>query len=607
MYDIAQAESNNPASADKEVDRKPTLPQNISNRSDIAAYDIFPFHQLGSGKIHSGYDGLAAWMSGYDAVVIDGFNGVFWAVVQHELDNAFERIGKRVNWVLAADFMRAAGEIDRMVQPFLGSGDSVWGTKSTLQIQDFFDMDAFKAVRPAEGYDLNIVVGTGATLAGWEAPVVYIDLPKNVLQYRMRAGKATNFGAARAEESGHMYKRAYFVDWVVLNAYKQQLLSKIAVMADTQWDQSVNWLLYPDLADGLTKLSRSVFRVRPWFEPGAWGGHWMQERIEGLDKSEVNYAWSFEMIVPENGIVFESDGNLLEVSFDCLMFHDHKAVLGKHADVFKTEFPIRFDFLDTWDGGNLSIQCHPSKNYIRETFGENFTQDETYYILDAKEDAGVYLGFTEDIKPEQFREKLEYSLAHNEEIDVLNYVQLHPAKKHDFFLIPNGTVHSAAANNLVLEISATPYIFTFKVYDWVRLDLSGMPRPINIDHAFKNLDFSRKGNKVQDELISKPQVIDEGGDWQLVHLPTHAEHFYDVHRLEFDSTMVVETNGLCHILMLVEGTSLTITTADGTTSRFHYAETFAVPAAALSYTLHNEGGQRAKVVKAFVKPDFSQL
>jgi len=154
---------------------------------------------------------------------------------------------------------------------------------------------------------------------------------------------------------------------------------------------------------------------------------------------------------------------------------------------------------------------------------------------------------------------------------------------------------------VVLEISATPYIFTFKMYDWLRMDLDGNPRPINIDHAFNNLDFERKGNRVGQELISKPVIIETGHDWQLVHLPTHKEHFYDVHRIEFDKEIQVETNNCCHVMILVEGESVQIETANGTKQVYAFAETFIVPAAAGKYLLTNLGKNRAKVIKAFLK------
>jgi mannose-6-phosphate isomerase class I len=434
-----------------------------------------------------------------------------------------------------------------------------------------------------------------------QAPIVFLDIPKNEIQYRMRAGSIKNLGSERVARASEMYKRFYFVDWVVLNKHKKQLLNKAAVFADAQWVNTINWMTAETLTDALNELNRSVFRVRPWFEAGAWGGQWMKNKFRGLNKEEVNYAWSFELIVPENGLVFESNGLLLELSFDFLMFADNKAVLGKHAATFGDEFPIRFDFLDTWNGGNLSIQCHPTLKYMRETFGEYLTQDETYYIVDCKDNAQVYLGFQENIEPKLFREVLEDSRNNNEVVEIEKFVQAHNAKKHDLFLIPNGTVHSAGANNMVLEISATPYIFTFKMYDWLRLDLNGEPRAINIEHAFNNLSFERKGDRVKETLISKPTQIDSGEDWQLIHLPTHREHFYDIHRIEFDTNVLIETNDSCHVLMLVEGTAISVETADGRTLIFHYAETFVIPAAAIAYRVTNLGAGKAKLVKAFIK------
>jgi len=583
------------------------LPENINHFNQPAdAYNLYPVHALGEGKIFDGYAALASWIIEKRTVIIDGYVGIFWRETELALQQIFTNKHLKVNWLRTTSQMKSADVVQELVNPFLGEAKSVWGKKTTLKLADFFK-PGFSQIQPDTACEINIVIGMGASLANWDAPIIYLDIPKNEIQYRMRAGSVTNLGAATTASAFEMYKRFYFVDWEVLNKHKAEILNRISIVADAQHKSSVKWIEANELKKGLKHISQSVFRVRPWFEAGAWGGHWLQENIKGLNKDEVNYAWSFEMIVPENGIVFESNGNLLEVTFDFLMFSENQAVLGKHASVFSTEFPIRFDFLDTMSGGNLSIQCHPSLKYIREEFGENITQDETYYILECKEDAKVYLGFQEDINPIEFNQALVKSQQLKQEINIEDFVQVHDAKKHDLFLIPNRTVHSAGANNLVLEISATPYIFTFKMYDWVRLGLDGQPRPINIEHAFKNLDFNRKGKVVTNELISKPSVIEKGGDWELIHLPTHIEHFYDIHRMEFDSEITVKTNNACHILMLVEGTTIKLKNTDGQLSEFHYAETFVVPAAAESYTLINAGSGRAKVIKAFVKDDLTAV
>lgn len=581
---------------------QPLMPMQVSRlQNPPGGYSVYPYTSLGSGSIHAGYPSLAEWMIRQKTVLVDGAAGVDFAMIKNCLEPVFKARNKTVRWYETSAYGQAPETVNDMVAPFLGAEDSVWGTRTTLTLADFFCIEEMERIQPDPSCDLTIVIGVGASLAGLEAPVIYVDLPKNELQFRMRAGCITNLGAAHAEAPGSMYKRFYFVDWPVLKAHKLKLLGRLQVVADGQWREDITWMKYDDLKGGLGYISRNALRVRPWFEPGAWGGQWMKNNFTQLSKAEVNYAWSFELIVPENGVVFESDGWLLEVAFDWLMLHHSPEVLGRHAERFGYEFPIRFDFLDTIKGGNLSIQCHPRVDYIREHFGETITQDETYYILESDPGAQVYLGFQEDIDPPAFRADLERSQEEKVPVDIEKYIQVFPSKKHDLFLIPNGTVHSSGAGNLVLEISATPYIFTFKMYDWLRLDLNGEPRPINIEHAFNNLCFSRSGARVKEELIAQPSVLEKGADWQVVHLPTHPEHFYDIHRVEFAGAVTLATENRCHILMLVEGTSLTLTTAGGLTQEFSYAETFVVPAAAGSYTLINRSGRPIKVVKAFVK------
>ncbi|PLW96739.1 MAG: transcriptional regulator, partial [Marinilabiliales bacterium] len=336
------------------------IPEQVQ-ATEAGNYDIYPGFKVADGAIKIGYPELAAYIKQHKTVVIDGFEGVFWKEIVYNISAILKKDNLQALWYNTSAAMKDGEDIDEMIAPFLGGDDPIFGTRTTLSLKDFFHVNHLQRIHPDQDADINILYGPGAALCGWEAPIIYVDLPKNELQFRMRAGKTYNLGATQHYSNKAMYKRFYFVDWVVLNRHKQELSDKIDIIVDSQRPETPFWTTGETLRKSLKQMSENYFRVRPWFEPGPWGGHFMKKHFPQLNPDVPNYAWSFELIVPENGLLLEDNGKMLEVSFDFLMYLESKNVLGDAAERFGVEFPIRFDYLDTFDGGNLSVQVHPQQ------------------------------------------------------------------------------------------------------------------------------------------------------------------------------------------------------------------------------------------------------
>ncbi len=535
-------------------------------------------------------------------MVIDGFVGIEWDRFIDGLRAALDDRGVTAQWLSTDQCFLTPTDIDQQLAPTL-TADPVFGRIFHGHLEDLWDGERVDALRRAIATrtERTVVYGFGASCLAGDGIRVYVDVPKACAQERAERGALTNVGAAEPESFGAMYKRLYFADWPMLNRVKRAMLARLDFFVDGTTSDLPIFVAGDAFRRALHEVAQRPFRLKPWFAPGPWGGQWMKHGF-GLPPEEPNYAWSFELIAPENGLLLGDSNHDLECSFDYLLWQETEAVVGVAvAARYGSYFPIRFDYLDTMDGTNLSCQVHPRLDYMREEFGEPFTQDETYYIVSCKPGARVFLGLRDEAELDRFQADAVAARDRGIPFEIGAYVDSYPSAQHDLFLIPSGTVHCSGADNLVLEISATPYIYTFKIYDYLRHDLQGELRHVHLDHAFANLDPSRRGDWVRSHLLPDPIAIRQGLGWAEYCIGDIDQLFFAVHRFEFQHEIDDRTGGKFHVLNLVEGERCAVVAAGSPPVTLHFAETLIVPASVEAYTLRNLGGTPCKVVKAFVK------
>ena len=503
-----------------------------------------------------------------------------------------------------------AESIDALVEPFLGGEDPVFGFLSGLRLPEFLDShktEHFRSQVESVESGIVVVLGCGASAIASGDLLVYADLPRWEWQLRSRKDAVDNLGVEnRALAASQQYKRAFFVDWRVADRWKRSLISRWDFYLDTHVQDDPKLVTGEAIRRGLRHTVTRPFRVVPFFDPAPWGGQWMKQACD-LDQASPNFGWCFDCVPEENSLLLQFGEIVVEMPSLNLLFGWPRDLLGEavHAR-FGDEFPIRFDFLDTMGGGNLSFQVHPLTEYIQHHFGMHYTQDESYYLLDAEPDATVYLGLKEGVDRDQMRRDLQRAQQGELEFPADRYANRWPAKRHDHFLIPAGTVHCSGANSMVLEISATPYIFTFKMWDWGRLGLDGNPRPIHLDHGLANVQWDRTTDWVQQQLINLFEPLESGDGWREERTGLHAREFIETRRHWFTQPTPHHTQGGVNVLNLVQGNEAIVESPEGAFEPFtvHYAETFIVPACVGPYVVRpvmDSNTEEFATMKAFVR------
>lgn len=579
-------------------------------------YDKHPFVQVEEVN-HSCVEGWQAIGTALNAkmkslniklaiLIIECYPGVLDEEVRRHLQ---KEINHRL-WINAKDAYKNEETVREMIYPDV-TGDRVFGFITRLTMNDYFsaeNMEKIQKAASAIAEGVIVVYGAGACLLFPNFHLlVYADMARWEIQMRMRRNEVNNLGIEnKQDELAAKYKQGFFVDWRVGDRLKKKSFSRWNYLLDTNNIGFPKMVTAPGIKKGLELTVQRPFRVVPFFDPGPWGGQWMKQ-VCGLDRSALNYAWCFDCVPEENSLLLAFGNIKVEIpSIDLVFFQTEKLLGDKVQARFGAEFPIRFDFLDTMDGGNLSLQVHPVTEYIQENFGMHYTQDESYYLLDAEKDAKVYLGLKDSNKINEMFDELEEAQNGIAGFDAEKYVATWPVKKHDHVSIPAGTIHCSGANAMVLEISATPYIFTFKLWDWNRPGLDGKPRPTHLWHGKNVLQQNRDANWAKQCAINLIRPVSAGDGWREESTGLHELEFIETRRHWFTKRVEHHTNGIFNVLNLVEGREIIVESPENVFTPFvvHYAETFIVPAAVGAYTVRPYGeaeGTECVTLKAYVR------
>lgn len=487
--------------------------------------------------------------------------------------------------------------------------DRVFDVLSVHKINEFYDelkIEALKKQIDEIKQGLIIVYGIGASLIAKGDILIYGDLARWEIQQRFRSHELDNWGVGNYDEDIlRKYKRAYFIEWRVLDRHKREVFEEMDFLIDTNKKNNPKMITQKAFYTALEQVVNQPFRLVPYFDEGVWGGTWM-EKVCDLKRVKNNFSWCFDGVPEENSLYLDFKGIVVEIPAIDLVFVKAKKLLGEKVYArFGAEFPIRFDFLDMMNGGNLSLQVHPIIDYIQQNFGMHYTQDESYYILDVKNDACVYLGIKEDVDKNDLISALKDG-QQGKVFEADKYINKFKVKKHDHISIPAGTIHCSGKNSMVLEISSTPYIFTMKLWDWGRVGLDGLPRPVHLEHGEKVIQYDRKTKWVEKNLLHQEKIISQTDGILEEKTGLNELEFIETRRHWFDRAVKHYTNGSVNVLNLVEGEEAIVISPENLFAPFvvHYAETFIIPENIKEYTIAPYGkskGQKIATLKAYVR------
>ena len=567
-------------------------------------------------------------------VAFDGYATADWKLFLNLLARECKAAGVEfVSIDQNAECFKSGREIDDMIDPLL-----IWDTEVDPTLlygkiykggyEGILDEDKTKAfeekvagLRNGSG-KVVAVYGYGCLIPRFRDLYdvkCFFDLTPKTSILRIRRGEYCNIGKERPDLVNRVIRRCYYCDFEMSVCSRRELLKNSAIdfyfLSDDP--QNIQMLPFGAFADICAQLVKYPFRAKPCYLEGVWGGSYMK-KLRNLPDNMRNAAWVFDFIPMEVSVLVEVGNEKLDINFCSFVCKEGVNLMGEGCvNKFHGYFPIRFNWDDSYHStGNMSIQCHSGSAYNREHYGEFGRQDESYYVCVTGHDAKTFIGFRDDADIPQFFREIEAADKEHKPCDYMKYVNYEESRPGLQVMLPAGTIHSSGRNQVILEIgSLTIGSYTYKMYDYLRLDFDGKQRPIHTRLGEENVAQHRRASVIHDPespdyIVQKPRVAVEGDGWKEIILGENEQLYFSLRRLDFEKTCRQDTCGeRFHVLSLVDGDQVLVRSVAHPERCFKmdFLDIVCVPADMGEYEIVNLGKEPVMVHKTMLRDGYQDV
>lgn len=563
-------------------------------------------------------------------VALDGYTTADWTVFVNLIARECCLLGLGFEAIDAnAATLKSGEEIDAIIDPLL-----IWDTKidPTLLygkvykggyqgLMDEARTEDFKKAVPAsrKAGKISVVYGYGSLipeLRNLYDVKVFFDLTPMKSMLRIRRGEYSNLGKERPGIINRTIRRCYYCDFECAVRNRHELWENNVpdwYVLDND-PQNLQLMPFETFSDICAQLVKYPFRAKPCYLEGVWGGSYMK-KLRNLPDGMRNAAWVFDFIPMEVSVVVEAGSEKLDINYCSFVHKEGVNLMGADCvKKFEGYFPIRFNWDDSYHStGNMSIQCHSGGEYNVKNYNEFGRQDESYYVVVTGHDAKTFIGFRDDADIPQFFRDIEAADTEHRPCDYMKYVSYEESKPGLQVMLPAGTIHSSGRNQVILEIgSLTIGSYTYKMYDYLRLDFDGKQRPIHTRLGEENVRQDRRYSVIHNPespeyIVQKPRLAASGEGWEEYILGENPQVYFSLRRLEFEKKCEQDTGGkLFHVLTLVDGDAVRVRSARHPERYFdlQFMDIVCVPADMGSYVIENLGREPVMVHKTCLREGY---